>query len=165
MMHLVHFYYWLHMLLKYFYKEKKQWQTVLDYACILILIPRPLQNVVYFCFWTRNSSMGPPWMIDPTTHRTMSEHSYHLPNKCCGCPVSGSSSSSFLFVGFDTVWGFSFQTRSWSCNTLSNSRLELVAYSHSVVHILMFYTIAHLFLHAEASLNIQSFILLWFVCC
>ena len=27
---------------------------------------------------TRNSSMGPPWRIDPTTHRTMSEHSYHF---------------------------------------------------------------------------------------
>ena len=27
--------------------------------------------------WTRNSSMGPPWRIDPTTHRTMSERSYH----------------------------------------------------------------------------------------
>ena len=26
---------------------------------------------------TRNSSMGPPWRIDPTTHRTMSERSYH----------------------------------------------------------------------------------------
>ena len=26
---------------------------------------------------TRNSSMGPPSRIDPTTHRTMSEHSYH----------------------------------------------------------------------------------------
>ena len=26
---------------------------------------------------TRNSSMGPPWMIDPTTHCTMSERSYH----------------------------------------------------------------------------------------
>ena len=26
---------------------------------------------------TRNSSMGQPWRIDPTTHRTMSEHSYH----------------------------------------------------------------------------------------
>ena len=26
---------------------------------------------------TRNSSMGPLWRIDPTTHRTMSEHSYH----------------------------------------------------------------------------------------
>ena len=26
---------------------------------------------------TRNSSMGPPWRIDPTTHRIMSEASYH----------------------------------------------------------------------------------------
>ena len=26
---------------------------------------------------TRYSSMGPPWRIDPTTHRTMSERSYH----------------------------------------------------------------------------------------
>ena len=26
---------------------------------------------------TRSSSMGPPWRIDPTTHRTMSERSYH----------------------------------------------------------------------------------------
>ena len=25
---------------------------------------------------TRNSSMGPPWRIDPTTHRTMSERSH-----------------------------------------------------------------------------------------
>ena len=27
---------------------------------------------------TRNSSMGPPWRIDPTTHRTMSERSYRM---------------------------------------------------------------------------------------
>ena len=26
---------------------------------------------------TRNSSMGPPWRIDQTTHRTLSERSYH----------------------------------------------------------------------------------------
>ena len=26
---------------------------------------------------TRNSSMGTPWRIDPTTHRTMSEHFKH----------------------------------------------------------------------------------------
>ena len=26
---------------------------------------------------TRNSSMGPPWRIDPTTHRNMSERSYN----------------------------------------------------------------------------------------
>ena len=27
---------------------------------------------------TRNSSMGPPWRIDQTTQRTMSECSYHV---------------------------------------------------------------------------------------
>ena len=27
----------------------------------------------------RNSSMGLPWRFDPTTHRTTSKHSYHLP--------------------------------------------------------------------------------------
>ena len=26
---------------------------------------------------TRNSSMGPPWRINPTIHHTMSEHTYH----------------------------------------------------------------------------------------
>ena len=26
---------------------------------------------------TRNSSMGPPWLIDPTTHHTMSKGTYH----------------------------------------------------------------------------------------
>ena len=26
---------------------------------------------------TRNSSIGPPWRVDPTTHCTMSEHSYY----------------------------------------------------------------------------------------
>ena len=36
---------------------------------------------------TRNSSMGPPWRNDPTTHRTMSEHSYDgaLMLKCVFC--------------------------------------------------------------------------------
>ena len=29
---------------------------------------------------TRNSSMGPPWTINPTTHRTMSERSYQEEN-------------------------------------------------------------------------------------
>ena len=35
----------------------------------------------------RNSSMGPPWRIDPTTHRTMSERSYHGATFCSlnGC--------------------------------------------------------------------------------
>ena len=38
---------------------------------------------------TRNSPMGPPWRIDPTTHRTMSERSYH-----------GATSRSFFFLFF-----------------------------------------------------------------
>ena len=31
---------------------------------------------------TRNSSMGSPWRIDPKTHHTMSEHSYHGATSC-----------------------------------------------------------------------------------
>ena len=31
---------------------------------------------------TRNSPMGPPWRIDPATHRTMSERSYHGATSC-----------------------------------------------------------------------------------
>ena len=46
----------------------------------------PRQDNTYHCLCytshgalagTRNSPMGPPWRIDPTTHRTMSERSYH----------------------------------------------------------------------------------------
>ena len=32
---------------------------------------------------TRNSSIGPPWRIDLTTHRTMSRHSYHKATSRC----------------------------------------------------------------------------------
>ena len=32
--------------------------------------------------WTRNSPMGPSWRIDPMTHRTMSQHSYHEATSC-----------------------------------------------------------------------------------
>ena len=39
--------------------------------------------------WTRNSLMGPPWRIDPTTHRTMSEHSYHrATSRYWACDIS-----------------------------------------------------------------------------
>ena len=31
---------------------------------------------------TRNSSMGPPWRIDSTTHHTTSEHAYHGATSC-----------------------------------------------------------------------------------
>ena len=36
---------------------------------------------------TRNSSMGPPLRIDRTTHRTMSERSYHWATYCETCHV------------------------------------------------------------------------------
>ena len=50
------------------------------------ILPSHRQDNIYhgLCYtsrgslaWTRNSSMGSPWRIDPTTHRTMSERSYH----------------------------------------------------------------------------------------
>ena len=37
---------------------------------------------------TRNSSMGPPWRIDPTIHRTMSERSYHRTTSCWWLMIS-----------------------------------------------------------------------------
>ena len=55
-------------------------------ARILLYASSHRQDSTYhgFCYTshgalaeTRNSSMGPPWGIDPTTHRTMSERTYH----------------------------------------------------------------------------------------
>ena len=55
-------------------------------ARVLLYAPSHRQDSTYHSLWytsrgalagTRNSSMGPPWKIDPTTHRTMSERSYH----------------------------------------------------------------------------------------
>ena len=56
-------------------------------ARVLLYAPPHRQDSTYhgLCYTnrgalagTRNSSMGPPpWRIDPTTHRTMSERSYH----------------------------------------------------------------------------------------
>ena len=55
-------------------------------ARVLLYTPSHRQDNTYhgLCYTTsgalagtRNSSMGPPWRIDPTTHRTMSERSYH----------------------------------------------------------------------------------------
>ena len=53
---------------------------------------------------TRNSSMHPPWRIDPTTHRTMSERSYHgatshIRNMSCLFIVS------VCFLGFFCCFG------------------------------------------------------------
>ena len=55
-------------------------------ARVLLYAPSHRQDSTYhgICYTsrgalagTRNSSMGSPWRIDPTTHRTMSERSYH----------------------------------------------------------------------------------------
>ena len=53
---------------------------------VLLCASSHWQDSTYHCLcytshWSlsgmRNSSMGPQWRIDPTTHRTMSERSYH----------------------------------------------------------------------------------------
>ena len=55
-------------------------------AKVLLYVPSHRQDNTYhgLCYTTsgalagtRNSSMSPPWRIDRTTHRTMSERSYH----------------------------------------------------------------------------------------
>ena len=62
-------------------------------ARVLLYAPSHRQDSTYhrqdstyhrFCYTsrgalagTRNSSIGPPWRIDPTTHHTISERSYH----------------------------------------------------------------------------------------
>ena len=55
-------------------------------ARVLLYAPSHRQDNTYhsLCYTsrgalagTRNSSMGPLWRIDPMTHRTMTEHSYH----------------------------------------------------------------------------------------
>ena len=57
-------------------------------ARVVLYAPSHIQDSTYYglCYTsrgalagTRNSSMGPPppWRIDPTTYRTMSERSYH----------------------------------------------------------------------------------------
>ena len=55
-------------------------------ARVLLYASSHRQDNTYHCLcytsWgalagTRNSSMGPPWRINPTTNRTMSERSYH----------------------------------------------------------------------------------------
>ena len=55
-------------------------------ARVLLYAPSHRQDSTYhgLCYTsrgaqagTRNTSMGPPWRIDPTTHHTISECSYH----------------------------------------------------------------------------------------
>ena len=60
-------------------------------ARVLLYAPSHREDSTYHSLWytsrgalagTRNGSMGPPWKIDPTTHRTMSERSYHRATSC-----------------------------------------------------------------------------------
>ena len=60
-------------------------------ARVLLYAPSHRQDSTYhsLCYTscgalagTKNSSMGPPWWIDPMTHRTMSERSYHGATSC-----------------------------------------------------------------------------------
>ena len=60
-------------------------------ARVLVYAPSHRQDSTYnsLCYTSRgalagmrNSSMCPPWRIDPTTHRTMSERSYHGATSC-----------------------------------------------------------------------------------
>ena len=62
------------------------WATFRLAARVLLYAPSHRQNSTYhgLCYTslvaqagTRNISMGPPRRIDPTTHRTTSERSYH----------------------------------------------------------------------------------------
>ena len=70
-------------------------------ARVLLYAPSHRQDSTYhsFCYTSRgalagmrNSSMGPLLRIDPTTHRTMSERSYH-----------GTTSRSYTSTGCDLV--------------------------------------------------------------
>ena len=66
-----------------------------------------------------NSSMGPPWRIDPMTHQTMSERSYHGATSCyitgarCSSVVRafahGSMGCRMILHGVDPLNYFSFQ--------------------------------------------------------
>ena len=69
-------------------------------ARVLLYAPSHRQDSTYYslCYTshvaldgTRNSSMGPPWMIDPTTHRTMSECSYHKATSRSGSTMNDQS--------------------------------------------------------------------------
>ena len=74
-------------------------------ARVLLYAPSHRQDNTYhdLCYTsrgtlagTRNNSNGPPWRIDPMTHHTMSERSYH-----------GATSRSLLHPGFEYGWPYS----------------------------------------------------------
>ena len=72
-------------------------QAVIAHAChghthFICILYNHRQDSTYFVYTnrgslagTRNKSMDPPRRIDPTTHRTMSDHSYH--GATSRCPV------------------------------------------------------------------------------
>ena len=111
-------------------------------AKVLLYAPSHRQASTYhgLCYTSRgplpgarNISMGPPWRIDPTTHRTMSERSYHGATSCSTCdrdlPVDGRGWS---FVCWRTRSSFSSAGRarhrplvSWSsASSYSTARSE-----------------------------------------
>ena len=125
------FYLWLygHMVKDHSYSERKPaaatWATRRLAARVLLYAPSHRQGSTYhgLCYTsrgglagTRNSSMGPPWRIDPTTHRTTSESSYHGATvqegwSClASCPQRSHTSDPFIYLqerSSTSVWALS----------------------------------------------------------
>ena len=91
-------------------------------ARVLLYAPSHRQHNTYhsLCYTshgalagTRNSSMtmGPLWRFDPTTHRTMSEHSYH------GATSHSTITENFCSYNIQLmncrVWIFGLPKKSW----------------------------------------------------
>ena len=76
---------WIHWAIS----RSNQWSTTgvtKAVVCVLLYAPSHRQDSTYhsLCYTScgaltgkRNSSIGPPWGIEPTTHRTMNGRSYH----------------------------------------------------------------------------------------
>ena len=105
-------------------------------ARVLLYALSHRQESTYHCLYytscgalagRRNSSMGPPWRIDPTTHHTMSECSYHRATSHSTWKVK-SQISSFYSKEKYTIYQFdcyikrckpkSFLINSSSCNQM-----------------------------------------------
>ena len=121
---------------KTFPSHKWNFKNCTLYACarahthIYIYAPSHRQDNTYhgLCYTsrgalagTRNSSMGPPWRIDPTTHRTMSGRSHHgatsrsrcreipRPALICVSHISKNLWILNIFSSFDTVIHIAFE--------------------------------------------------------
>ena len=71
---------------------------------------------------TRNSSMGPPWRINPTTHRTVSKHSSHGATSCSYCLVlewQFQISQVFIYISFSFLHNIIFEYL--TCTRLRNN--------------------------------------------